>query len=404
MMKSVKMFWTILLAALVATGLTLAACGDIEIAEPVEAFNSARAAETFTSNKTGTKNGWDYEYWKDSGTGSMTVNDNGTFSCSWSNINNILFRTGKKFNQTQTHNQIGNISITYNASFNPNGNAYLCVYGWSVDPLVEYYIVESWGTYRPTGTNKGTANIGGSTYDLYETTRTNQPSIKGNATFKQYWAVRQSKRTSGTINVTDVFNAWYGKNMHLGKMYEVALTVEGYQSSGNASISSYQLRYGNNTLGSSSSSGSSGGSSSSSGSNSSSGSSNTTTGTTANGVTTVQCEAMTKGGQYTGNISSPFNGVRLYANNDKVSYSQYFANNRHQFTLRGSSTSGTAQVELRIGGTSYGIYRFGTSVSNQTITATHNRGGGNATVELICVNDNGTWDVNLDYLEIRAAN
>ncbi|WP_281272362.1 glycoside hydrolase family 11 protein [Paenibacillus sambharensis] len=69
---------------------------------------SVQAATTITSNQTGNHDGYDYEFWKDSGgSGSMTLNSGGTFSAQWSNINNILFRKGKKFNETQTHQQIG---------------------------------------------------------------------------------------------------------------------------------------------------------------------------------------------------------------------------------------------------------------------------------------------------------
>lgn len=198
---------------------------------------NVQAATTITSNETGNHGGYDYELWKDSGTTSMTLNDGGTFSCQWSNINNALFRKGKKYNETQTHQQIGDISVKFGCDYQPNGNSYLCIYGWTVDPLVEYYIVDSWGSWRPPGsTSKGTITVDGGTYDLYETTRTNQPSIKGTATFQQYWSVRTSKRTSGTISVSDHFTAWESKGMKMGKMYEVAFTIEGYQSSGKADV------------------------------------------------------------------------------------------------------------------------------------------------------------------------
>lgn len=201
-------------------------------------FNtSVQAATTITSNDTGNHGGYDYELWKDSGNTSMTLNDGGTFSCEWNNINNALFRKGKKYNETQTHQQIGDISVKFGCDYQPNGNSYLCIYGWTVDPLVEYYIVESWGSWRPPGaTSKGTITVDDGTYDVYETTRTNQPSIKGTATFQQYWSVRTSKRTSGTISVSDHFNAWESRGMKMGKMYEVAFTVEGYQSSGSANV------------------------------------------------------------------------------------------------------------------------------------------------------------------------
>lgn len=198
---------------------------------------NAQAATTITSTQTGTNDGYYYSLWKDSGTTSMTLNSGGTFSCEWSNIGNALFRKGIKFDETKTYDQLGNITVNYGCDYQPSGNSYLCVYGWTSTPLVEYYIVDSWGSWRPPGgTSKGTITVDGSTYDIYETTRTNQPSIKGTATFKQYWSVRRTQRTSGTISVTEHFEAWENAGMTLGNMYEVSLTVEGYQSSGSADV------------------------------------------------------------------------------------------------------------------------------------------------------------------------
>ena len=75
-----------------------------------------------------------------------------------------------------------------------------------------------------------------STYDVYHTTRVQQPSIDGTATFSQYWSVRKGKRTEDTVDVTAHFEGWEALGLELGKLYEVALTVEGYQSSGVADI------------------------------------------------------------------------------------------------------------------------------------------------------------------------
>ena len=205
--------------------------------------NTGGGTKTVTNNETGTHGGYNYEYWKDNGNGTMILKDGGSFSCEWSNINNILFRKGIKYDETKTHQQIGTMELTYECDYQPNGNSYLAVYGWTSDPLVEYYIIESWGNWRPPGNEpvKGTITVDGGTYDIYETTRVNQPSIKGTATFQQYWSVRQQKRTSGKISVSEHFKAWESRGMKMGKFYEISLVVEGYQSSGKADVKSMSI-------------------------------------------------------------------------------------------------------------------------------------------------------------------
>lgn len=93
----------------------------------------------------------------------------------------------------------------------------------------------------------GTITSDGGTYDLYRTQRVNQPSIQGPATFYQYWSVRTAKRTSGTVTVANHFNAWQSKGWTVGSMYEVSLTVEGYQSSGTANVTSMSMGTGGTT-------------------------------------------------------------------------------------------------------------------------------------------------------------
>ena len=193
---------------------------------------------TLTSNKIGTIDGYSYELWKDYGNTKMELWGGGNFNCEWSSIGNALFRIGKKWDCTKTWQQLGSITVNYDVKYYPSGNSYLCVYGWTRNPLIEYYIVESWGSWRPPGgQSQGTVNVDGGTYDIYVTDRINQPSIDGNTTFKQFWSVRTSKKESGTVSVDKHFSAWTQKGLRLGLMYEASLTVEGYQSSGKAYVS-----------------------------------------------------------------------------------------------------------------------------------------------------------------------
>ncbi len=200
---------------------------------------SSGYTQTHCSNRTGTDDGYYFTHWSDGGgSACMTLGSGGNYSYSWSNTGNFV---GGKGWRTGSSSRV----IGYNAGiYSPSGNSYLCLYGWTTNPLIEYYVVDSWGSWRPPGASSaGTVTTDGGTYDLYRTQRVNKPSIVGTATFYQYWSVRRSKRSQGrnnNITFASHVRAWASKGWNLGSHNYQVMATEGYQSSGSSNLTVWQ--------------------------------------------------------------------------------------------------------------------------------------------------------------------
>ncbi|KAG6362251.1 hypothetical protein INS49_010481 [Diaporthe citri] len=211
----------------------VAATGAIAAPAVDGASSFQQLVDRSTPTGTGTNNGFFYSFYNSGADSTVTYNNKaaGEFSVDWSNCDNFV--AGKGW-QTGSDRSI-KYSGTWNAA---KVNSYVSVYGWTTSPLVEYYIVESFGDYNPSsGASKiSSVTTDGDTYDIYKTQRVNQPSIQGTATFDQYWSVRRNHRVGGTVTVKNHFDAWAKAGLTLGSHDYQILAVEGYKSSGSADI------------------------------------------------------------------------------------------------------------------------------------------------------------------------
>ncbi len=197
--------------------------------EKTSTANPPPAASKFmTQNQTGNWKGYFYSLWSN-GVGSvgMTLGAAGNYSVDWSRVGDFTCGVGWSTGSGRT--------INYNCkNWEPDGGAYLAVYGWTTQPLVEYYIVDNWGRDRPEYSKAGTVTSDGAVYDIYKHQQVDQPSINGTATFMQYWSVRRTQRETGkdaTVTVQNHFDAWTKAGLTLGKYHYQIILTEGFGSS-----------------------------------------------------------------------------------------------------------------------------------------------------------------------------
>ena len=194
--------------------------------------------------------GMDYTQNYNGGAANFQSNLNaGTFSAKWGGNTDFVVGLGWKTGSARLvilsstgHHIVTYIeisSITYSGTYSASGSgSYLAVYGWINSPQAEYYVVESYGSYNPCSgaTNLGTVTSDGGTYTVCTDVRTNQPSITGTSTFTQYWSVRQSQRTSGTVTTANHFKVWAQHGFGNSNFNYQVMAVEAFSGSGSASV------------------------------------------------------------------------------------------------------------------------------------------------------------------------
>ena len=85
-----------------------------------------------TPSSTGMNNGYYYSFWTDGGSQVTYTNGAaGSYSVKWGSGGNFV--GGKGWATGAARN------INYKGTYQPNGNSYLAIYGWTTSPLIEYY-------------------------------------------------------------------------------------------------------------------------------------------------------------------------------------------------------------------------------------------------------------------------
>ena len=197
-------------------------------------------------NDRGTMGSLAWELWsnKVSSSACITTFSTPAFSARWSDNSDFLARIGLELGTgTKTYDQYGVIKadFAYKKTGTAGGYSYIGIYGWTVSPCVEWYIIDDrWGTMPfdayNAGAAKATVKIDGENYKIFANSTPGTGGSrcnKGETTWQQYWSIRQTARQCGTITITDHFKAWEAAGLALGGLLEAKILVETGGGTGN---------------------------------------------------------------------------------------------------------------------------------------------------------------------------
>jgi len=197
-----------------------------------------------TGDTQGTAAGLSWQLWANGSGGSITTFTVPAFSAAWNNSGDFLARTGLEWGSGKAVSSLGTVTaqFTETKSGSAGGYSYIGIYGWSVNPCIEWYIVDDSYNKMPVNpgstTNKGTVTIDGGSYTLYTrpTTGTGGNRCGNVSSWTQFYSVRQTARTCGQISISDHFSAWANAGMTLGSVLEASILMEAGGGSGSISF------------------------------------------------------------------------------------------------------------------------------------------------------------------------
>jgi endo-1,4-beta-xylanase len=197
--------------------------------------------------------GYSYERWAaGQGSGCMRVPGvDANYSANWTAASDFLARAGLAFDSTQTPAQIGTITAQFAESFTvtpvqgATSKIYVALYGWTLEPLMEYYVIEDYGDFIPGPTasdgsprmSYGSLTVDGGTYDIWALPVMDRPSIIGDSSdFTQIFNVRRVRRKCGQISLSEHFAKWDEVGLTLGKLEEAMFLMEAQNNSGTINV------------------------------------------------------------------------------------------------------------------------------------------------------------------------
>jgi hypothetical protein len=198
-------------------------------------------AQVITSNSSGFYLDDFYSFSLDTGEAVLTLHGGGRYETLWrEDSGEFIAGVGWKPGHQDAINYVG--------TFAPDKdmNAYLALHGYFADPIIDYHIIETYGSWNPKGnmTYSGTYLSDGAEYDLYYQ---ENPlfGINPQQTYT-YMSIRQQPKPhgeiSGIITTKSHFDAWADLGLNLGEQHrQMIMATWSYQASGSSDITVTQV-------------------------------------------------------------------------------------------------------------------------------------------------------------------
>jgi endo-1,4-beta-xylanase len=146
----------------------------------------------------------------------------GNFALSWNRVNDVVSGKGWLPGSARTVNyNVGTLSGSYNL---------VGAYGWTTNPLIEFYVVELGSNIA--GSYINTISSDGHNYNVYKHLQVNQPSVESlHSTFWQYldnWG-GSSTGSNHAINLGNHVNNWRARGgQGFGNFYYLVFGCEAW--------------------------------------------------------------------------------------------------------------------------------------------------------------------------------